>query len=216
MVRTLVVLVIALALALPYAGSFLVVDRPLPSDVIVVLAGDVGSSRFNRGVEALKAGLGRELFIDADSRNLLFGKTMAQMAQAYIQTMPPQLAAHIHVCPITSKSTFAESGRGGAMHSTAASAPRIDRDFRLPHPAGALDLRAKSAAICVVGGSGVRRKRISEGLLAQAGMAQNNAGGVGEACLLGTGGALEESRTTAGARLAQSAHKVYLSPHPAA
>ncbi len=110
MVRTLVVLVIALALALPYAGSFLVVDRPLPSDVIVVLAGDVGSSRFNRGVEALKAGLGRELFIDADSRNLLFGKTMAQMAQAYIQTMPPQLAAHIHVCPITSTSTFAESG----------------------------------------------------------------------------------------------------------
>ena len=109
MVRILVVLVIALAVALPYAGSFLVVDRPLPSDVIVVLAGDDGSSRFNRAVEARKAGLGRELFVDADSRNLIFGRTMAQFAQAYIQTMPPEQTAHIHVCPITATSTFAES-----------------------------------------------------------------------------------------------------------
>lgn len=109
MVRILVVLVIALAVALPYAGSFLVVDRPLPSDVIVVLAGDEGSSRFSRGVEALKSGLGRELFVDADSRNLMYGKTVAQMAQAYIQTMPPEQAAHIHVCPIISTSTFAET-----------------------------------------------------------------------------------------------------------
>ena len=109
MVRILVVLVIALAVALPYAGSFLVVDRPLPSDVIVVLAGDEGSSRFSRGVKALKSGLGRELFVDADSRNLIYGKTMAQMAQAYIQTMPPEQAAHIHVCPIISTSTFAET-----------------------------------------------------------------------------------------------------------
>lgn len=109
MVRILVVLVLALALALPYAGSFLVVDRPVPSDAIVVLAGDQGSSRFERGLEALKTGLGRELWIDADGRRLVYGRTMAQYAEAYIQTLPSEQAAHVHVCPIAATSTFAES-----------------------------------------------------------------------------------------------------------
>jgi hypothetical protein len=109
MARILVLLVLAFALALPYAGSYLVIDRPLPSDAIVVLAGDVDSSRVNRGLDALKAGLGRELFVDADSRRALFGRTMAQYAQAYIQTLPPEQAAHIHVCPVVGTSTFAES-----------------------------------------------------------------------------------------------------------
>ncbi len=122
MARILIVLLLALALALPYAGSFLVVDRPVPSDAIVVLAGDEGSSRFDRGLKALKTGLGRELWIDAEGRRLVFGKTMAQYAEAYVQTLPPEQAAHVLVCPITQTSTFAESAE--AARCLAALHPR--------------------------------------------------------------------------------------------
>jgi len=109
MVRILPVLILALALALPRAGSYLVVDRPAPSDAIVVLAGDSGDRRLNRGLQALKTGLGRELFIDADDRSPVFGRTVAQIAQTYIETLPPEQAARVHVCPLAAKSTFAES-----------------------------------------------------------------------------------------------------------
>jgi uncharacterized SAM-binding protein YcdF (DUF218 family) len=109
MVRILPVLILALALALPRAGSYLVVDRPVPSDAIVVLAGDSGDKRLNRGLQALKTGLGRELFIDADDRSPAFGKTVAQSAQTYIETLPPEQAARVHVCPLAAKSTFAEA-----------------------------------------------------------------------------------------------------------
>jgi hypothetical protein len=110
MARLLPVFIVVLMLALPRAGSFLVVNHPVPSDAIVVLASDSGDSRLNRGLQALTTGLGRELFIDADDRSPLFGRTTAQMAQAYIQTLPPQQAAHVHVCPIRATSTVAESG----------------------------------------------------------------------------------------------------------
>lgn len=110
MVRILPILILALALALPRAGSYLVVDRPAASDAAVVLAGDLADSRLNKGLQVLQAGLGRELFVDANDRNPVFGRTLAQIAQTYIQTLPPEQAARIHVCPIAAKSTDAESG----------------------------------------------------------------------------------------------------------
>jgi len=110
MVRILLILIVALGFALPHAGSYLVVDRPIPSDAIVVLAGDTSNSRLNRGLQALKTGLGRELLIDEDDHGLVYGRTLAQIARAYIQALPPEQAAHIHVCPLEAKSTIAESG----------------------------------------------------------------------------------------------------------
>jgi uncharacterized SAM-binding protein YcdF (DUF218 family) len=109
MTRLLLVIVVGLALMLPYAGSFLVLDRPAPSDAGVVLQGDWADFRINRGIDLLKKGVARELFLDADGDARFFGKTLAQHAQAYIQTLPPDLAARIHVCPITAKSTLAEA-----------------------------------------------------------------------------------------------------------
>jgi uncharacterized SAM-binding protein YcdF (DUF218 family) len=109
MVCILPVIILALALALPRAGSYLVVDRPSPSDVAVVLAGDLGDSRLNRGLQTLKTGLVRELLLDADDRSSVFGRTVAQIAQSYIQALPSEQAARIHVCPLTARSTFAES-----------------------------------------------------------------------------------------------------------
>jgi uncharacterized SAM-binding protein YcdF (DUF218 family) len=109
MVRILPVIIVALALALPRAGSYLVVDRPSTSDAAVVLAGDWGDSRLNRGLQTLKTGLVRELLLDADDRSPVFGRTLAQIAQAYLQTLPPEEVAHIHVCPLMARSTVGES-----------------------------------------------------------------------------------------------------------
>jgi uncharacterized SAM-binding protein YcdF (DUF218 family) len=109
MLRIFPILIVVLALALPRAGSYLVVDRPSPSDAIVVLAGDPVDTRVPRGLQALKTGFGRELLIDADDQSRLFGKTVAQLAETYIQTLPTEQAAHIHVCPLSARSTFAES-----------------------------------------------------------------------------------------------------------
>jgi uncharacterized SAM-binding protein YcdF (DUF218 family) len=110
MARLLLVIVVGLALALPYAGSFLVLDQPAPSDAGVVLQGDWGDFRLNHGLDLLKRGVARELFLDADNNMRFFGKTLAQNAQAYIQTLPPDLAAHVHVCPMAARSTIAEAG----------------------------------------------------------------------------------------------------------
>jgi hypothetical protein len=109
MMRILPVIILALALAVPRAGSYLVVDRPSPSDVAVVLAGDWGDSRLNRGLQTLKTGLVRELLLDADDRSPVFGRTLTQIAQAYLQALPPEEAARIHICPLTARSTVAES-----------------------------------------------------------------------------------------------------------
>jgi hypothetical protein len=86
-----------------------VLDRPSPSDAIVVLAGDPADTRLARGLQALNAGLGHQLFIDADGRSPVFGRTLAQLAETYIQALPPEQATHIHVCPTAARSTFAES-----------------------------------------------------------------------------------------------------------
>ena len=108
MARFLLPIVIAIALLLPRAGSFLVVDHPLPSDVGVVLQGDRADFRLNRGIELIKKGVARELFVNADNRAPFYGKTFLQLAQEYIQRLPPDVAAHIHACPLAATSTVEE------------------------------------------------------------------------------------------------------------
>ncbi len=108
-VRFLIVVVVAAALALPQAGSFLVVDQPVPSDAGVVLEGSPTDFRMNQGIDLVKKGITRELFLDADTKMVYFGKTLAQHAQDYVQALPPELAAHVHVCPLTARSTAEEA-----------------------------------------------------------------------------------------------------------
>jgi len=110
MVRRLLLLVfLAAAVTLPRAGSFLVVDQPAPADAGVVLQGDPSDFRLQRGLEALKTGMLRELFVDVDDRLSFFGKTPLQYAQAFIRELPPQLMTHVHTCPNSAKSTLGEA-----------------------------------------------------------------------------------------------------------
>ena len=88
------------------AGDFLVVDAPLRSDVILVLAGET-DRRPQRGLELLTQGYGRRVLLDVPTNAKIYEFTQIQLAQKYIQDLPQ--AASISVCPIDGLSTKDES-----------------------------------------------------------------------------------------------------------
>lgn len=88
------------------AGDFLVVDAPLPSDVILVLAGET-DRRPQRALELLAQGYGRRVLLDVPTNAKIYEFTEIQLAQTYIQDLPQ--AASISICPIDGLSTKDES-----------------------------------------------------------------------------------------------------------
>ncbi len=101
-----VVFLVALVLLGAKAGSFLVVDAPRPSDVIVVLAGET-ERRPERGLELLAQGYGRRMVLDVPTRTKIYGFTQMQLAQKYVQDLPQ--GGQVMVCPIDGLSTKEES-----------------------------------------------------------------------------------------------------------
>jgi hypothetical protein len=101
-------LLIGLALR---AGDFLVVDVPLHSDVILVLAGET-DRRPQRALELLAKGYGRRVLLDVPTNAKIYEFTQIQLAQQYIQHLRiPDLPqpAPITICPIDGLSTKDES-----------------------------------------------------------------------------------------------------------
>jgi len=88
------------------AGSFLIVDAPHPSDVIVVLAGET-DRRPQRALELLAKGYGRRIVLNVSTNAKLYEFTQIQLAQRYIQDLPQ--SAFISICPIDGLSTKDES-----------------------------------------------------------------------------------------------------------
>jgi hypothetical protein len=88
------------------AGSFLVVDAPRPSDLIVVLAGET-DKRPERALELLAQGYGRRIVLDVPTNAKIYEFTQIQLAQKYVQDLPQ--AASVSVCPIDGLSTKEES-----------------------------------------------------------------------------------------------------------
>jgi hypothetical protein len=100
------------------AGSFLVMDAPRPSDVILVLAGET-SHRPERALQLLAQGLGRRIVLDVPTNLKVYGFTEIQLAQKYIQDLPEPSA--VSICPIKGLSTRDEArdvadclGHGGS------------------------------------------------------------------------------------------------------
>jgi DUF218 domain len=92
------------------AGSFLVVDQPLPSDVILVLAGET-DSRPQLALELLSKHFGKRIILDVPAKATIFRFTELQLAQKYIQDLPqPDL---VSICPIEGLSTKEESKDAG-------------------------------------------------------------------------------------------------------
>lgn len=88
------------------AGSFLVVDAPRPSDVILVLAGET-DVRPERALQLLAQGYGRRVLLDVPTNAKLYEFAQIQLAQKYVQDLPQ--AALVSVCPIDGLSTKDES-----------------------------------------------------------------------------------------------------------
>jgi hypothetical protein len=88
------------------AGSFLVVEAPRPSDVILVLAGET-DRRPERALQLLAQGYGRRVVLDVPTNVKLYEFTQIQLAQKYVQDLPQR--ASISVCPIDGLSTKDES-----------------------------------------------------------------------------------------------------------
>jgi DUF218 domain len=88
------------------AGSFLVVDAPRPSDVILVLAGET-DKRPERALELLAQGYGRRIVLDVPTNAKIYEFTQIQLAQKYVQDLPQ--GSSVSVCPIDGLSTKEES-----------------------------------------------------------------------------------------------------------
>jgi DUF218 domain len=99
-------LAVVLALWTARAGTYLVVDEPRPSDVIVVLAGET-DRRPARALELLDQGYAKKVLIDVPADARIYAFTQLQLAEKYVQGLPQ--AAAVRVCPINGLSTKAET-----------------------------------------------------------------------------------------------------------
>jgi len=88
------------------AGDFLVMDAPLPSDMILVLAGET-DRRPERALQLLAQGYGRRVVLDVPTNSKIYEFTEIQLAQKYVQDLPQ--AGSVSICPIDGLSTKDES-----------------------------------------------------------------------------------------------------------
>jgi hypothetical protein len=98
-------LLILVALA-SQAGRFLVVDEPVQSDAILVLAGET-RVRPTHALELLRQGMAQHVFLNAEKQNQIYDEQLIDIAQKYVDSLPD--ANRVSVCPIVSFSTNAET-----------------------------------------------------------------------------------------------------------
>ena len=95
----------AVVWVLSKVGHFLVIHAPERSDVLVVLEGGAGSSRFEQALRLHKAGYAPLILVDADMTRDYYGKTEADLLLDYVHR---QRLSSIQVCPTTADSTYNE------------------------------------------------------------------------------------------------------------
>ena len=104
--RLLIVLFVILVVLASQAARFLVVDEPGKSDAIVVLAGET-NVRPARALELLRQGVAPRVFLDAETRTLIYDQQLIEIAQKYVNGLNE--ANRVSVCPIVGFSTNAEA-----------------------------------------------------------------------------------------------------------
>jgi|ERR1700687_5672605 len=103
--RPLLLVVIFVALA-SQAARFLVVDEPTKSDAIVVLAGET-NVRPACALDLLRLGFAPHLFLDAETRDLIYDQRLTDIAQKYVNGLPD--AKRVSICPSVGFSTNEEA-----------------------------------------------------------------------------------------------------------
>lgn len=104
----LAMVVAALVVFARNAGRLLVVSDLRPADAIVVLEGET-DRRPALALQLLQQGYGRRLFLDAATQGRVYRWSLAEIAQQYIRTLPPEVTPSVSVCPITGLSTLEEA-----------------------------------------------------------------------------------------------------------
>src|SRR5581483_5958786 len=99
------------------SGKFLIVNDPQKSDAIVVLGGDSADQRYWRGMELLRAGYARHLFVDATT-GIAYGHSFVDLAKDYVAHTAGPLAPQVSVCPIVGDSTKVEAQQVNACLQT--------------------------------------------------------------------------------------------------
>jgi len=109
--KPLIVLLVICALGgvalylLSRAGAFLVIHAPQRSEVMVVLEGGLGSSRFEQALRLRRAGYAPRILVDADVTRDFYGKSEADMLFDFLRRSRLQ---GVEVCPTVADSTFSE------------------------------------------------------------------------------------------------------------
>ena len=96
----------AIILLLKRAGSFLVIHAPERSDVMIVLEGGTGSSRFAQALRLQKKGYAPLILVDADVARNFYGQTEADLIRNYLRQANLD---NVEICPTTADSTYAEA-----------------------------------------------------------------------------------------------------------
>ena len=98
--------IVLILLGLHHAGPALVVNQPQPSDVILLLAGDVDDTRYWKGIELLRAGYAPRMLVDERTDAVSYGRSPAELMEDFIRRSAGDLA--VHVCPTRGTSTRLE------------------------------------------------------------------------------------------------------------
>src|SRR5579859_6649072 len=104
--RILIVVFLILVALASQAARFLVVDEPVKSDAIVVLAGET-NVRPKHALELLRQGVAPRVFLDVKAGDLIYDQRLVEVAGKYAAGLPE--ANQISVCPIAGSSTDAEA-----------------------------------------------------------------------------------------------------------
>jgi len=88
------------------SGTYLVVNQPQRSDVIVVLAGET-DRRPARALQLFDQGYARRIVLDVPSNAKIYDFTQIELAEKYVQSLPQ--SAVVSVCPIDGLSTKEEA-----------------------------------------------------------------------------------------------------------
>ena len=102
----LIIVLLATLLFSMSSGRSLVIDDPQRADVILILAGET-DHRPSRGLELLSKGYAPKLIMDDPATAKIYGLTMLDIAEAYIEKLPEKDS--VSVCPIVGLSTKTES-----------------------------------------------------------------------------------------------------------
>jgi uncharacterized SAM-binding protein YcdF (DUF218 family) len=103
--RALAVLLLLLWFA-SRSGAFLVVDAPLKSDIIVVLAGET-DRRPTHALELLSQGYAHQMILDVPGGATAYGTSYVDLARRWMEPLPQ--ASMMTICPIYGLSTKAEA-----------------------------------------------------------------------------------------------------------